>query len=49
MRFASRTLGEHNPRGRSNTVQVVDLSMSAVEANAAAVDLAKKIGPQLPQ
>jgi hypothetical protein len=34
--------------GRSNTVQVAVLSMAGDEADAAAVDLARKIGAQLP-
>jgi hypothetical protein len=33
---------------RSNTVQVAVLKLSADDANAAAVDLARKIGPKIP-
>jgi len=35
--------------GRNNMVQVAVLALSADEANAAAVDLARKIGPQIPR
>ncbi|WP_425172374.1 hypothetical protein [Mycobacterium sp.] len=34
---------------RSNTVQVAVLSLSADQANSAAIDLARKIAPQVPQ
>jgi hypothetical protein len=49
MRFLLSGLVEFAAGGRSNTVQVAVLSMAGDEANAAAVELAKKIGPQLPQ
>ena len=46
-RFLGHGLVEFAAAGRSNTVQVAVLSMSADAANAAAVELANKIGPQL--
>jgi hypothetical protein len=48
MRFLGNGLVEFAARGRSNTVQVAVLSMAGDEADAAAVDLARKIGAQLP-
>ena len=48
-RFLGSGLVEFAAGGRSNTAQVAVLSMSPEEANAAAVELSKKIGPQLPQ
>jgi hypothetical protein len=49
MRFLGNGLVEFAAGGRSNTVQVAVLSMAGDEANAAAVELARKIGPQLPR
>ena len=49
MRFLGPGLVEFAAGGRSNTVQVAVLSMAGDEANAAAVELARKIGPQLPE
>jgi hypothetical protein len=49
MRFLGNGLVEFAAAGRSNTVQVAVLSMSADAANAAAVELANKVGPQLSQ
>jgi hypothetical protein len=49
MRFLGNGLVEFAAGGRSNTVQVAVLSMAGDEANAAAVELARKIGPQIPQ
>jgi hypothetical protein len=49
MRFLGSGTVEFAAGGRSNTVQVAVLSMAGDEANAAAVELARKIGPQLPQ
>jgi hypothetical protein len=48
MRFLGNGLVEFAAGGRSNTVQVAVLSMAGDEANAAAVELARKIGPQIP-
>ena len=48
MRFLGNGLVEFAAGGRSNTVQVAVMSMAGDEANAAAVELARKIGPQLP-
>jgi hypothetical protein len=48
MRFLGNGLVEFAAGGRSNTVQVAVLSMAGDAANAAAVELARKIGPQLP-
>lgn len=48
MRFLGNGLVEFAAGGRSNTVQVAVLSMAGDEANAAAVELARKIGPRLP-
>lgn len=49
MRFLGSGSVEFAAGGRSNMVQVAVLSMAGDEANAAAVELARKIGPQLPQ
>ncbi len=49
MRFLGGGSVEFAAGGRSNTVQVAVLSMLGPEADNAAVDLARKIGPQLPQ
>ena len=49
MRFLGNGLVEFAAAGRSNTVQVAVLSMSGEAANAAAVELANKVGPQLSQ
>ena len=47
MRFLGNGLVEFAAGGRSNTVQVAVLSMAGDEANAAAVELARMIGPQI--
>lgn len=49
MRFLVPGQVEFAAGGRNNMVQVAVLSMSADEANAAAVDLARKIGHQIPR
>lgn len=49
MRFLVPGQVEFAAGGRNNMVQVAVLSMSGDEANAAAVDLARKIGPQIPR
>ena len=49
MRFLGNGLVEFAAAGRSNTVQIAVLSMSGDAANAAAVELANKVGPQLSQ
>jgi hypothetical protein len=49
MRFLGNGVVEFVAGGRSNTVQVAVLSMAGEEANAAAVDLARKITPQIPE
>ena len=49
MRFLGNGMVEFAAGGRSNTVQVAVLSMVGNAANAAAVELARKIGPQLTQ
>jgi hypothetical protein len=49
MRFLGSGVVEFAAGGRSNTVQVAVPSMAGDEANAAAVELARKIGPQIPQ
>lgn len=49
MRFLGSGMVEFAAGGRSNTVQVAVLSMAGDEANAAAVELARKIGPQIPR
>jgi hypothetical protein len=48
MRFLGSGSVEFAAGTRSNMVQVAVLRMSTDEANAAAVELARKIGPQLP-
>jgi hypothetical protein len=48
MRFLGSGLVEFAAGGRSNTVQVAVLSMAGDEADAAAVELARKVGPQIP-
>lgn len=48
MMFLGNGLVNFAAGGRSNTVQVAVLSMAGDEADAAAVDLARKIGAQLP-
>jgi hypothetical protein len=47
MRFLGNGMVEFPAGGRSNTVQVAVLRLSGDAANSAAVDLARKIGPQL--
>ncbi len=49
MRFLVRGQVEFPAGGRSNMVQVAVMAMSDEEADAAAVDLARKIGPQIPR
>jgi hypothetical protein len=49
MRFLVPGQVEFAAGGRNNMVQVAVLSMSGDEANAAAVDLARKIAPQIPR
>ncbi|MDG4663305.1 DUF3558 family protein [Mycobacterium sp. 236(2023)] len=49
MRFLVPGQVEFAAGGRNNMVQVAVLAMSGDEANAAAVDLARKIGPQIPR
>lgn len=49
MRFLVPGQVEFPAGGRNNMVQVAVLTMSGDEANAAAVDLARKIGPQIPR
>lgn len=49
MRFLMPGQVEFAAAGRNNMVHVAVLSMSGEEANAAAVDLARKIGPQIPR
>lgn len=49
MRFLVPGQVEFPAGGRNNMVQVAVLALSADEANAAAVDLARKIGPQIPR
>ena len=49
MRFLASGMVEFPAGGRSNTVQVAVLSLLGEAADNAAVDLARKIGPQLPQ
>jgi hypothetical protein len=48
MRFIGSGQVEFAAGNRSNTVQVAVTKMSADEANAAAVDLARKVGPKVP-
>lgn len=49
MRFLASGMVEFPAGGRSNTVQVAVLALMGQDADNAAVDLARKIGPQLPQ
>jgi hypothetical protein len=49
MRFLGGGQVEFPAGGRNNSVQVAVPSMSGDEANNAAVELAKRIGPQIPQ
>jgi Protein of unknown function (DUF3558) len=49
MRFLASGMVEFPAGGRSNTVQVAVLALLGEAADNAAVDLARKIGPQLPQ
>ena len=49
MRFLATGMVEFPAAGRSNTVQVAVLDLMGPDADNAAVDLARKIGPQLPQ
>jgi hypothetical protein len=49
MRFMGGGNVEFAAGNRSNTVQVAVLRLSADQANSAAVDLARKITPQVPQ
>ena len=49
MRFLVPGQVEFPAGGRSNMVQVAVMAMSDEEANAAAVDLARKIGPLIPR
>lgn len=49
MRFLASGMVEFPAAGRSNTVQVAVLALMGQDADNAAVDLARKIGPQLPR
>ena len=49
MRFLASGMVEFPAAGRANTVQVAVLALMGQDADDAAVDLARKIGPQLPQ
>jgi hypothetical protein len=49
MRFVASGMVEFPAAGRSNTVQVAVLKLLGQDADNAAVDLARKIGPRLPQ
>jgi hypothetical protein len=49
MRLLASGMVEFPAAGRDNTVQVAVLSLMGQDADNAAVDLARKIGPQLPQ
>lgn len=49
MRFLASGMVEFPAGGRSNTVQVAVLALLGADADNAAVNLARKIGPQLPQ
>jgi hypothetical protein len=49
MRFVASGLVQFSAAGRSNTVQVAVLALMGQDADNAAVDLARKIGPQLPR
>jgi hypothetical protein len=48
MRFLGTGLVEFPAGGRSNTVQIAVPRMSADDANSAAIELARKIAPQIP-
>jgi hypothetical protein len=48
MRFLGSGMVEFPAGGRSNTVQVAVVRMSGDEANGAAVELARKVAPQIP-
>ncbi len=49
MRFVASGMVEFPAGGRSNTVQVAVLKLLGPDADNAAVELARKIGPQVPQ
>ena len=49
MRFLGTGMIEFPAGGRSNTVQVAVLNLLGEAADNAAIDLARKVGPQLPQ
>jgi hypothetical protein len=49
MRFMGGGAVEFTTGNRSNTVQVAVLSLAADQTNSAAVNLARKIAPQVPQ
>jgi uncharacterized protein DUF3558 len=49
VRFLASGMVEFPAGGRSNTVQVAVLALMGQDADNAAVDLARKIGPQLPR
>jgi Protein of unknown function (DUF3558) len=49
MQILANGMVEFAAGGRSNTVQVAVLKLLGADADNAAVDLARKIGPQLPQ
>jgi hypothetical protein len=49
MRFVASGMVEFPAAGRLNTVQVAVLKLLGADADNAAVDLARKIGPHLPQ
>ncbi|MGZ6780353.1 MAG: DUF3558 family protein [Mycobacterium sp.] len=49
MRFVASGMVDFPAAGRLNTVQVAVLKLLGPDADNAAVDLARKIGPQLPQ
>lgn len=49
MRFVASGMVEFAAAGRLNTVQVAVLKLLGADADNAAVDLARTIGPQLPQ
>jgi hypothetical protein len=49
MRFLASGMVEFPAGGRSNSVQVAVLALMGQDADNAAVDLANKIGPKLPQ
>ena len=49
MRFLGTGMIEFPAGGRSNTVQIAVLNLLGEAADNAAIDLARKVGPQLPQ